>query len=100
MRSCVNFLIQDRPSDDYTNQRAFSVQTLSILRIAYLLNLAYLLCPKSAQGIIKAMNSDLSNRGGFTLPKVCWQAAYVLEGRYLLNSLSKIAKMGPFCTKF
>ena len=29
----------------------FSVQTLSILRIAYLLNLAYLLCPKSAQGL-------------------------------------------------
>ena len=30
------------------------VQTLSILRIAYLLNLAYLLCQKSAQAIIKA----------------------------------------------
>ncbi len=32
----------------------FSVQTLSILRTAYLLNLAYLLWPKSAQGTIKA----------------------------------------------
>ena len=39
------------------NRRGFfSVQTLSILRIVYLLNLAYLLCPKSAQGTINIWN--------------------------------------------